>query len=230
MSRSAMSPSAAYPDPRVSVVDAGTTGADAATEIFQALKYPAIDSPIPVARWEEAQLILAEADVAAGDVGGAVGIINTLHANAGIPAYRRRDAGRGQGPGHRGAAPGAVPGGPAAGRHHPVWSAALSRAGHPVPGRRDRPPASTGPRSASRCQRWSATTTRTSAAETRGHARCALPPARARYGDGSRARRTSVLALPAAAQGVERAARRLRRVRVPGRQGLGRPRAWPWPW
>jgi starch-binding outer membrane protein, SusD/RagB family len=40
-----------------------------------------------VARWEEAQLILAEADVAAGDVGGAVGIINTLHANAGIPAY-----------------------------------------------------------------------------------------------------------------------------------------------
>jgi starch-binding outer membrane protein, SusD/RagB family len=75
------------PDPRVSVVDAGTTGADAATEIFQALKYPSIDSPIPVARWEEAQLILAEADVAAGDVGGAVGIINTLHADAGIPAY-----------------------------------------------------------------------------------------------------------------------------------------------
>jgi hypothetical protein len=75
------------PDPRVSVVDAGTTGADATVEIFQALKYPAIESPIPVARWEEAQLILAEADVAAGDVGGAVGIINTLHANAGIPAY-----------------------------------------------------------------------------------------------------------------------------------------------
>jgi starch-binding outer membrane protein, SusD/RagB family len=78
---------AGAPDPRVSVVDAGTTGADAATEIFQALKYPSIDSPIPVARWEEAQLILAEADLAAGDVGGAVGIINTLHANAGIPAY-----------------------------------------------------------------------------------------------------------------------------------------------
>ena len=75
------------PDPRVSVVDAGTVGADAATEIFQPLKYPAIESPIPVARWEEAQLILAEADVAAGDVGGAVGIINTLHVNADIPAY-----------------------------------------------------------------------------------------------------------------------------------------------
>jgi hypothetical protein len=75
------------PDPRVSVVDAGTTGADPTIEIFQALKYPAIESPMPVARWEEAQLILAEANVAAGDVGGAVGIINTLHANAGIPAY-----------------------------------------------------------------------------------------------------------------------------------------------
>jgi hypothetical protein len=75
------------PDPRVSVADAGTTGADPTIEIFQPLKYPAIESPIPVARWEEAQLILAEADVAAGDVGGAVSIINTLHANAGIPAY-----------------------------------------------------------------------------------------------------------------------------------------------
>ena len=75
------------PDPRVTVADAGILGADAATEIFQPAKYPTIDTPIPVARWEEAQLILAEADVAAGDVGGAVTIINTLHANAGIPPY-----------------------------------------------------------------------------------------------------------------------------------------------
>jgi hypothetical protein len=75
------------PDPRVSVADAGTAGADVTVEIFQPLKYPAIESPIPVAKWEEAQLILAEADVAAGDVAGAVGIINTLHTNAGLPAY-----------------------------------------------------------------------------------------------------------------------------------------------
>src|SRR5439155_8239417 len=72
------------PDPRVEVVDAGFTGADPTVEIFQALKYPAIESPIPVARWEEAQLILAEADVASGDVGGAVAVINTLHTYAGI--------------------------------------------------------------------------------------------------------------------------------------------------
>jgi hypothetical protein len=78
---------AGTPDPRVSVVDAGNTGADPAVEIFQPLKYPTIDAPIPVARWEEAQLILAEADLAAGDVAGAVGIVNTLHANAGIPPF-----------------------------------------------------------------------------------------------------------------------------------------------
>jgi hypothetical protein len=77
----------ATPDPRVTVIDAGILGADAATPIFQPAKYPTIDTPIPVARWEEAQLILAEADVAAGDVGGAVDIINTLHTNAGLPPY-----------------------------------------------------------------------------------------------------------------------------------------------
>jgi SusD family len=75
------------PDPRVTVIEAGILGADAATPIFQPAKYPTIDTPIPVARWEEAQLILAEADVAAGDVGGAVAIINTLHTNADLPLY-----------------------------------------------------------------------------------------------------------------------------------------------
>jgi starch-binding outer membrane protein, SusD/RagB family len=74
-------------DPRVSVVDAGIAGADAVTEIFLPTKYSGFDSPIPVGRWEEAQLILAEADLAAGDAGSAVDIINTLHANAGLPAY-----------------------------------------------------------------------------------------------------------------------------------------------
>ncbi|MBA3344486.1 MAG: RagB/SusD family nutrient uptake outer membrane protein [Gemmatimonadales bacterium] len=75
------------PDPRVTVIDAGTLGADRVTPAFLPAKYSGFDSPIPVARWEEAQLILAEAAVAAGDVAGAVGIINTLHANAGLPPY-----------------------------------------------------------------------------------------------------------------------------------------------
>jgi hypothetical protein len=75
------------PDPRVNVVDAGTAGSDNVTPIFLPAKYSAFETPIPIGRWEEAQLILAEADAAAGDASGAVGIINTLHANAGIPAY-----------------------------------------------------------------------------------------------------------------------------------------------
>jgi starch-binding outer membrane protein, SusD/RagB family len=75
------------PDPRVSVVDAGMPGADQVTPMFLPTKYSGFDSPVPVARWEEAQLIVAEAAVAAGDLGGAVGIINTLHANVGLPPY-----------------------------------------------------------------------------------------------------------------------------------------------
>jgi len=75
------------PDPRVNVVDAGLKGADRATEIWRQTKYPAIGSPIPIARYAEAQLILAEADNAAGNTAAAVNIINALHAKAGIPAY-----------------------------------------------------------------------------------------------------------------------------------------------
>jgi starch-binding outer membrane protein, SusD/RagB family len=81
------------PDPRVPVVDAEMPGADGDTPAFLQAKYGGFDSPIPVARWEEAQLILAEAAVASGDVAGAVGIINTLHDNAGLPPHggeRRR--------------------------------------------------------------------------------------------------------------------------------------------
>jgi hypothetical protein len=75
------------PDPRVAVIDAGIVGADEATPMFLPAKYSAFESPIRLARWEEAQLILAEAAVAGGDVAGAVSIINTLHANAGLPPY-----------------------------------------------------------------------------------------------------------------------------------------------
>jgi hypothetical protein len=75
------------PDPRVEVIDGETLGADAATPIFQPTKYPSIDAPIPVARWEEAQLILAEAAVSGGNTQGAVDIINALHVNAGLPLY-----------------------------------------------------------------------------------------------------------------------------------------------
>jgi starch-binding outer membrane protein, SusD/RagB family len=78
---------AGLPDPRVNVVDAGVNGFDATTRIFRQTKYPLINSTIPIARSAEAQLIVAEADLAAGNTTSPVTIINQLHANAGIPSY-----------------------------------------------------------------------------------------------------------------------------------------------
>lgn len=75
------------PDPRVNVVDANTVGQDRSTEIWRQTKYSAIGSPIPIARYAEAQLILAEAENTAGNTTGAVNIINGLHTKAGIPPY-----------------------------------------------------------------------------------------------------------------------------------------------
>ena len=69
------------PDPRVSSMSRGLT--TLGVEHVLQLKYADITSPIPLARWEEAQLISAE--VAGGQT--AVDIINTLHRNAGIPAF-----------------------------------------------------------------------------------------------------------------------------------------------
>jgi len=74
-------------DPRVTVVDAGVNGQDRVTRIFRQTKYPLISSPIPIARSAEAQLIVAEADLAAGNSGSAVTIINALHTKASIPPY-----------------------------------------------------------------------------------------------------------------------------------------------
>ncbi|MCY3611319.1 MAG: RagB/SusD family nutrient uptake outer membrane protein [Gemmatimonadetes bacterium] len=72
------------PDPRVSLVDQGrTAAADDLTPLWTQKKYPAQDSPMPIARYAEAQLIMAEA--AGGQA--AVDIINELHAAAGLPAF-----------------------------------------------------------------------------------------------------------------------------------------------
>ena len=72
------------PDPRVHVVDQGRTAAsDDLTPLWTQQKYPVQDSPMPIARYAEAQLIMAEA--AGGQT--AVDIINELHAAAGLPAF-----------------------------------------------------------------------------------------------------------------------------------------------
>lgn len=72
------------PDPRVPVVDQGkTTAGDDLTPFWTQEKYDTASTSIPIARYEEAQLIIAEVE------GGqtAIDIINALHDAAGIPPY-----------------------------------------------------------------------------------------------------------------------------------------------
>jgi len=68
-------------DPRVPVTDMKRKAADGLTALWNQQLYTDRASPIPMARWEEAQLIIAEAQ------GGttAVGIINTLRTRRGLP-------------------------------------------------------------------------------------------------------------------------------------------------
>ena len=69
------------PDPRVPVEFSGLKGHDGATDHWFQLKYNTADAPIPMASWEEAQLIIAEARPAE-----AVARINALRAAQGLPA------------------------------------------------------------------------------------------------------------------------------------------------
>ncbi|HEU5219077.1 MAG TPA: RagB/SusD family nutrient uptake outer membrane protein [Gemmatimonadales bacterium] len=74
-------------DPRVAVNVTATKGSDGVTFIRQVLKYASRGAAIPIARYAEARLILAEANIAAGNLQGAIDIINALHTAAGLPAY-----------------------------------------------------------------------------------------------------------------------------------------------
>jgi hypothetical protein len=70
-------------DPRVPVRDAGRRGQDALTPLWTQSKYTATDSPIPLATWDEAQLIIAEAE--GGDA--AVAAINRIRTKYNLPQY-----------------------------------------------------------------------------------------------------------------------------------------------
>jgi hypothetical protein len=70
------------PDPRARVIDSGQRSQDGTITWYQQ-KYTAYGSPIPVARYAEAQLILAETSAAQT----AVDIVNALRAPHGLPAY-----------------------------------------------------------------------------------------------------------------------------------------------
>jgi hypothetical protein len=76
------------PDPRVAVTNTGKNGTAPGAAIFTPDKYPAFATPMPIARYAEAQLIVAEAKAAAGDVAGSVAAINAARAtHAGLPAF-----------------------------------------------------------------------------------------------------------------------------------------------
>lgn len=74
-------------DPRVPVFDAGRNGHDGLTRSFLSTKFTANGDPIPIASWDEAQLIIAEAE------GGqsAVDAINRLRAEVGLPLFSSTD-------------------------------------------------------------------------------------------------------------------------------------------
>lgn len=71
------------PDPRVPVQDAGEPADDGVTPLHVQGKYTWEGAGIPLATWEEAQLIVAEVD------GGAVAreILDELHFRAGLPLF-----------------------------------------------------------------------------------------------------------------------------------------------
>jgi starch-binding outer membrane protein, SusD/RagB family len=70
-------------DPRVIAINANRVGIDAVTPQWTQGKYTAPESPLPLATWDEAQLIIAEAE------GGqsAVDAINRIHTRYALPAY-----------------------------------------------------------------------------------------------------------------------------------------------
>lgn len=78
------------PDPRVQVTNTGFTGNVGAMPIWTPDKYPSVTTPIPVTRYAEAQLIIAEARIAAGDLAGAAVAINNARNSGGrvdMPQY-----------------------------------------------------------------------------------------------------------------------------------------------
>jgi hypothetical protein len=78
------------PDPRVLVTNSGRVGTAGSTPVWTANKYPAVTTAILVAKYAEAQLIIAEARVAANDLDGAATAINNARnsgGRTGLPAY-----------------------------------------------------------------------------------------------------------------------------------------------
>jgi hypothetical protein len=76
------------PDTRIPAVDGGRNGVDGRNRLWLSGKYTSDGSPIPIATWEEAQLIIAEAE------GGqsAVDRINALRTKYALPLFASTDS------------------------------------------------------------------------------------------------------------------------------------------
>lgn len=77
-------------DPRVPVKNENRTNA-LGVPIFTQLKYPTAGSPFPLATYDEAQLIIAEAEIAAGNLTAALNIINAFRLAAGQTPFVSTD-------------------------------------------------------------------------------------------------------------------------------------------
>jgi len=79
------------PDTRVSAIETSESPNDGVTDIwFQGL-YTSVSSPIPLATWQEAQLIIAQAEAAADNPVGAVQAINRVRDHYDLPNYASSD-------------------------------------------------------------------------------------------------------------------------------------------
>lgn len=73
-------------DTRVRATDTGRNATDG-NRMWQQGKYAGLGTPLPIATYDEAQLIIAEAQLRAGSPATAVNTINTLRARSSTPAY-----------------------------------------------------------------------------------------------------------------------------------------------
>ena len=79
------------PDPRVDVIFTGQFAQDGVTDQYIQLKYPTVSDSHALAKWAEAQLILAEIEIDGGGLAAAVGYINNLRDVHGLPNFVSTD-------------------------------------------------------------------------------------------------------------------------------------------
>lgn len=76
-------------DPRTPFIDYGPneTGPDPTRQYVEQQKYPTVDSEIPIATWQEARLIEAEAEINLDNLDRAEDLIDEVRAEAGLDPY-----------------------------------------------------------------------------------------------------------------------------------------------